>query len=157
TTTCNPTFTAAASQSYSFRLTVKNTDGLSSSANTTVSTTTPSAVRVVQFTAIPASIQPGQASTLSWVIDNATSATIAPGIGSVDPRTGSVSVTPTQTTTYTLSATGSSGTTINSTVTVTVGAAGTGNPQIIRYEANPVTISSGQQSTLSWTTSGATT
>src|SRR5262249_41192880 len=30
TTTCNPTFTAAGSQSYSFRLTVRNTDGLQS-------------------------------------------------------------------------------------------------------------------------------
>ncbi len=32
---------AQAGQTYSFRLTVKNTDGLSSSASTTVSTTTP--------------------------------------------------------------------------------------------------------------------
>jgi hypothetical protein len=156
TTTCNPTFTAAAGQTYSFRLTVRNTDNLQASATTTVSTATPSNARIVQFSAIPASIQPGQASTLTWVIDNATSATITPGIGNVDPKTGSVSVTPTQTTTYTLTATGANGT-INSTVTVTVGAPGTGNPQIVRYEANPVTISQGQQSTLSWTTTGATT
>ncbi len=157
TTTCNPTFAAAAGQTYAFRLTVRNTDGLSSSATTTVSTAVPAQVRIVQFTALPATVQPGQPSTLSWVIDNATSATITPGIGSVDPRTGSVSVTPLQTTTYTLSATGPSGT-INSTVTVTVsGAATTGNPQIIRYEANPLTIRSGQQSTLSWTTTGAST
>jgi hypothetical protein len=156
TTTCNPTFTAAQGQSYAFRLTVRNTDGLSASATTTVSTSVPAQVRIVQFSAIPATVQPGQPSTLSWVIDNATSATITPGIGSVDPRTGSVSVTPTQTTTYTLAATGPSGT-INSTVTVTAGAATAGNPQIIRYEANPVTITVGQQATLSWTTSGAST
>jgi hypothetical protein len=155
-TVCNPTFTAAASQSYGFRLTVRNTDGLQSSANTTVSTLTPAAVRIVQFSAIPATVQPGQASTLSWVIDNATSATITPGVGTIDPRTGSVSVTPTQTTTYTLSATGASGT-VTSTVTVTAGAAAAGNPQIIRFEANPVTITAGQQSTLSWTTNGAST
>jgi len=154
TTTCNPTFTAASGQSYAFRLTVRNTDNLSASATTTVSTSTPAQVRIVQFSAIPATVQSGQPSTLSWVIDNATSATITPGVGSVDPRTGSVSVTPTQTTTYTLSATGPSGT-INSTVTVTAGAATAGNPQIIRYEANPVTITVGQQATLSWTTSGA--
>ena len=84
-TVCNPTFTAAASQSYGFRLTVRNTDGLQASANTTVSTATPAAVRIVQFSAIPATVQPGQSSTLSWVIDNATSATITPGIGNVDP------------------------------------------------------------------------
>src|SRR6185369_15078897 len=132
------------------------TDGLSASANTSVSTITPAAVRIVQFSAIPASLQPGQASTLSWVIDNATSATITPGIGAVDPRTGSVSVTPTQTTTYTLAATGPNGT-INSTVTLTVGAPGTGNPQILRFEANPVSIASGQSTTLSWATNGAAT
>jgi hypothetical protein len=153
---CNPTFTAAAGQNYSFRLTVRNTDNLSASATTTVSTATPAQVRIVQFSAIPATVQSGQASTLSWVIDNATSATITPGIGNVDPRTGSVSVTPTQTTTYTLSATGASGT-INSTVTVTVGAAPAGNPQIVRYEANPLTIQTGGSSTLSWTTTGAST
>jgi hypothetical protein len=152
------TFTAAAGQTYSFRLTVKNTDGLQSSATTTVSTNNPAAVRIVQFSAIPASITSGQAATLSWVIDNATSATITPAVGNVDPKTGSVSVSPTQTTTYTLSATGANGT-INSTVTVQVGNAPpvpAGNPQILRFEANPVTISSGQQSTLSWATNGAT-
>jgi hypothetical protein len=156
TTTCNPTFTAAAGQSYAFRLTVRNTDGLSASATTTVSTAVPAAVRIVQFSAIPASVQPGQASTLSWVIDNATSATITPGVGNVDARTGSVSVTPTQTTTYTLSATGSSGT-INSTVTVTVSAVPAGTPQIVRFEANPVSITTGQSATLSWATNGAAT
>jgi hypothetical protein len=154
--TCTANFTAAAGTTYAFRLTVRNTDNLQSSATTTVSTGTPAAVRIVQFNAIPTAIQSGQSSTLTWVIDNATSATITPGIGSVDPKTGSVSVTPTQTTTYTLSATGPNGT-INSTVTVQVGAIGPGNPQIIRFEANPVSITAGQQSTLSWTTTGAAT
>lgn len=155
TTVCNPTFTAAAGQTYSFRLTVRNTDNLSASATTTVSTAVPAAVRVVQFTANPAAIQPGQSSTLSWVIENATSASIS-GIGTVDPKTGSVSVTPAQTTTYTLTATGPNGN-ITQAVTVTVGSAAAGNPQIIRFEANPVNINPGQTSTLSWTTQGAST
>jgi hypothetical protein len=38
-----------------------------------------------------------------------------------------------------------------------VGAPGSGNPQVIRFEANPLTIQPGQQTTLSWTTTGATT
>jgi hypothetical protein len=155
TTTCNPTFTAAAGQTYSFRLTVRNTDNLSASATTTVSTATPAAVRVVSFTATPAAIQPGQSSTLSWTIENATSATIS-GIGTIDPKTGSVSVSPTATTTYTLTATGPNGNTTQA-VTVTVGAAQAGNPQIIRFEANPVNINPGGSSTLSWTTTGAST
>ena len=76
--------------------------------------------------------------------------------GSVDAHSGSVLVTPTATTTYTLAATGPGGT-VNATVTVQVGAPQPGNPQIIRFEANPVSIAPGQSSTLSWTTTGAAT
>jgi uncharacterized cupredoxin-like copper-binding protein len=149
-------FTAAAGQTYSFRLTVKNTDNLQASASTTVSTATPSQTRILQFTALPAAIQSGQASTLTWVVENATSVSISPTPGNVDARSGSVSVTPTATTTYTLTATGPGGT-VNATQTVTVGPVPPGNPQIIRFEANPVSIAPGQSSTLSWTTTGATT
>jgi hypothetical protein len=148
------TFTAAGGQSYSFRLTVTNTDKLSGSASTSVSTAAPAQVRILQFSANPASVQSGQVSTLTWVVENATTVTITPGIGNVDAHSGSVSVTPTATTTYTLTATGSSGT-VNASVTVVVGAVTAGNPQIIRFEANPVSIAPGQSSVLSWTTSGA--
>jgi hypothetical protein len=152
--TAKATFTAAAGQTYAFRLTVRNTDNLQASATTTVSTTSPSSARIIQFTANPASIQSGQNSTLTWVVDNATTVMITPNIGSVDPRSGSVSVSPTQTTTYTLTATGATGN-ITASTTVTVGGQA-GNPQIIRFEASPLTISPGGSSTLSWTTSGAT-
>jgi len=140
-TTCSTTFTAAAGQTYAFRLTVRNTDNLQASATTTVSTATPAATRIVQFAAIPTSIKPGDSSTLTWILENATSATITPGVGTVDPKTGSVAVSPTATQTYTLTATGPNGST-TSTVTVQVSAALPGNPQIIRFEANPVTITS---------------
>jgi hypothetical protein len=46
---------------------------------------------------------------------------------------------------------------VNATVTVQVGTPPPGNPQIIRFEANPVSIAPGQSSTLSWTTTGAST
>ena len=150
-------FPAAPGQAYAFRLTVKNTDGLMASASTTVTTSTPvvTQIQILQFTANPASILPGQSSTLTWVVQGATSVTIAPGIGSVNATSGSTSVTPAQTTTYTLTATGAAGT-VNQAVTVTVGTAPVGTPQILRFEANPLTIAPGGQSTLSWTTSGAT-
>ena len=159
-TITNPTaavanFPGATGQTYSFRLTVRNTDGLSASASTTVSITTPAQVSIQQFLANPASIQAGQSSTLTWVVQNATSVSISPGIGSVNATSGSTSVTPAQTTTYTLTATGPSGT-VNQSVTVTVGATPAGNPQILRFEASPLTIQPGGQSTLSWTTNGAT-
>jgi len=159
----NPTspkasFTATYGNSYGFRLTVTNTDGLKGTAETTVSTvaapnTTPT---IVSFTANPAQIQAGQSTTLSWIAQNVTSASISPGVGTVSPATsGSVPVSPTTTTTYTLTVTGPSGSTTQQ-VTVTVGAAAA-NPQILRWTASPFTIQPGQQSTLSWTTSGATT
>jgi len=150
------TFTSVAGQSYSFRLTVKNTDNLQSSDTVTISTSAPSAVRIVQFTANPATIQPGQQTTLTWVVDNAASVAISPAVGNVDARSGSVSVSPTATTTYTLTATNATGS-VNASQTVTVGAAQAGNPQIIRFEASPLNIAPGQQSTLSWTTTGAST
>ena len=148
------TFTALGGQSYGFRLTVRNTDGLQSSASTTVSTVQATQVQIASFTANPAAIQAGQSSTLSWTITNATAASISPNVGSVDPHTGSASVSPTQTTTYTLTANGTGGP-VTQSVTVQVGGAPAGNPQILRYAASPVTITKGQSSTLSWTTTGA--
>jgi uncharacterized cupredoxin-like copper-binding protein len=153
--TANATFTGVPGNVYAFRLTVRNTDGLQSTDTTTVSVAAPAQTRILQFSANPAAIQSGQSSTLTWVVENATSVTINPGPGNVDARSGSVSVTPTQTTTYTLTATGPSGT-INATVTVGVNTIA-GNPQIVRFEANPVNITPGQSSTLSWTTQGAQT
>jgi len=79
------------------------------------------ATRIVTFEAKPATIKPGESALLVWHIENPPSATgfngfgtIEPGVGRVAPR-GSQRVTPTATTTYTLSA-GS----VTQTVTVTV-------------------------------------
>jgi hypothetical protein len=148
------TFTATAGNTYVFSLTVTNTDGLSSTATTSVTTTTPAQTAILQFTANPASITQGQSSTLTWVVQNATSVNIS-GIGSVNANSGSLSVSPTTTTTYTLTATGASGTATQS-VTVSVGTGTAATPQILRFEGNPLTIAPGQSSTLSWATNGAT-
>lgn len=56
------------------------------------------------FTAAPSTIQLGEKSTLSWKVNNSTGVKIDEGIGEVSP-TGSVEVSPLQTTTYTLTAT----------------------------------------------------
>ncbi len=147
------TFTAAAGQSYQFLLKVTNTDGISAQATTLVSTASPTQTQIVQFTAQPAAITSGQSATLTWVIHNATSASIAPGVGSVSATSGSVAVSPTATTTYTLTAAGPNGSTTQ-TVQVMVGAT---TAQILRFQANPSTIAAGANTTLSWTTSGAST
>jgi peptidoglycan-associated lipoprotein len=74
----------------------------------------------VTLQATPANVQRGQSSTLRWSSTNATSLTIAPGVGNVSPE-GNASVTPTDSQTYTITATGPGGSaTANTRVTVTV-------------------------------------
>ena len=68
--------------------------------------------------ASPAAISSGEASTLSWSCENAQNCSITPDIGTVE-STGTLTVTPLQTTTYMLSATGTCGTaTAEAAVTV---------------------------------------
>ena len=69
----------------------------------------PSGPTINSFTATPNVIDPGGSSTLSWTVNNATSVTIDQGIGSVAVSSGTSSVTPGATTTYTLTATNSAG------------------------------------------------
>ena len=98
---------------------------------------------------IPTNISAGQSSTLSWSSINADNVSIKPGIGAV-AKTGAVSVTPTQTTTYTVKATGG------------------GRPQpaasrsrwarvpvISSFTATPPSINAGQSSTLQWSVQNA--
>jgi hypothetical protein len=63
---------------------------------------------VVTLTASPGAIRAGQSATLSWTVVNATNVTLDPGLGA-RPLSGSVVVTPSATTTYTLTATGAGG------------------------------------------------
>jgi hypothetical protein len=150
------TFPGLAGQTYSFRLTVKNTDGLMGTATTTVSILANTPASVATFTASPSQITPGQTSTLSWVVLNASTVSIAPGIGNVTATSGSVQVTPAATTTYTLTATSASGASVTATAVVTVSAAPVVNPQIVMFNGSPLSITAGGQSTLSWSTLNAT-
>jgi len=59
---------------------------------------------MVTLTANPITVPPGGQSTLTWTSSNAASVTITPGIGPVQ-LSGSTTVNPTQTTTYTATAT----------------------------------------------------
>jgi hypothetical protein len=155
-TAVKATFTAALSQTYSFRLTVRDPSGAQSIATTTVSTQNPQPLRVISFTAMPPTIAPGGRSQLRWIVEGADTVSIAPGAaGNVDPRTGTLDVTPTATTTYVLTARNAGGT-VTANTTVTVAAPAASDPRIIRFEATPTNILSGESSTLSWTTEGAT-
>ena len=72
----------------------------------------------ISFAASPDDIATGQTSTLVWDTTNATSVTIDHGLGS-QPLSGSTSVSPASTRTYTLTAVGPGGTS-TSTATLTV-------------------------------------
>jgi hypothetical protein len=76
------------------------------------------ASHIDSFTAEPASIQPGQSTTLRWAVVNSDDTSIDNGIGVV-PARGSRKVTPKVTTTYTFAASGRGGSDKRS-VTVTV-------------------------------------
>jgi phospholipase C len=103
------------------------------------------------LTASPTTITVGNSATLTWSTANATSVSIDNGIGTV-AASGSTTVSPSMTTTYTLTATGSNGT-ATATATVTVK---TSMPTAM-LSASPSTITPGQTSTLTWTTTNATT
>ncbi|MBS1872635.1 MAG: OmpA family protein [Acidobacteria bacterium] len=144
------TFTAAAGQSYSFRLTVRNEDGLTASARTRVTTTQQDKVQIVFFTSNPGSINLGQQSTLAWQVLNATEVTVD-AIGAVQP-TGSSSVSPKQTTTYKLTARNAISE-ANATATVVVNVQPTA---FTACYATPTNINLGEAATVYFQTTNAT-
>jgi hypothetical protein len=79
----------------------------------------PNAPGVTNFSVAPATMYSGGSATLSWMVSGANSVTIDNGVGSVSQTSGTVSVSPASTTTYTLSATNGFGTRVRTT-TVTV-------------------------------------
>ena len=103
----------------------------------------------VTLTAQPGAILTGQSSTLTWTSTNATSATL--NGASVDAN-GSQKVSPSQTTTYTLTVTGSNSQTASAKTTVSVekGAA------TVSIKAMPSSIIASQSTTLQVVASNAT-
>ncbi len=122
---------------------------------------------VKTFSANPAIINPGEVTTLSWTVNGANSVFIDQGVGNV-ALSGSTTLTPTATTTYTLTANNAAGnSTVRCQVTVrgTQGSATTGTPtppalsgmpQINYFVAEPAVIVIGGSSMLRWDVTGAT-
>jgi hypothetical protein len=143
----NQAFLFSPSRTTTYTLTASNAFGVST-ASVTV-TVTAALPRIDRFNANPATVSPGQATTLSWQAPAATSFSISPGIGAVAGT--SVSVSPTAYTVYTLTASNESGTT---TASVPVSMAG--ELPTIRSFTAPARVSLGSSCTLSWSVSGAT-
>jgi phospholipase C len=142
------TMSVTPSSTTQYTLTATSVNGTSTStATVTVHANPPTA----KLTAAPTTITIGNSATLTWSTTNATSVSIDNGIGTV-AASGSTTVSPTTTTTYTLTATGAGGT-VTATATVTVAEL----MPTAKLTAAPSSITAGQTSTLTWTTTNATT
>jgi hypothetical protein len=91
----------------------------SATGTNTVTVTAGSAAPTVTLTANPTSITSGESSILTWSSTNATSCTASSGWSGTKATSGNLSVSPTSTTSYTLTCTGASGS-AEASVTLTV-------------------------------------
>lgn len=137
--------------STTYTLTATNEFGQSQRSVTVAVTSGFDPPTIESFTATPSTINAGESSTLAWSVTDATEVSIDQSVGVVS-ESGSLSVQPVATTTYTLTATNGFGSsTEQATVTVASGV------QILFFTAEPDAILRGEASTLSWETAGAKT
>jgi hypothetical protein len=109
---------------------------------------------IVDFIATPSQITGGGSATLMWNVTGATSTSIDQGIGNV-PAAGTKAVSPSTSTTYTLTANNSAGM-VTKSAKVDVQTAPVTPPVIVAFTANPNIITPGGSSTLMWNVTGAT-
>jgi hypothetical protein len=147
----NGSLSVSPTQTTTYLLTARSSVNEETSSVTVQVLSVPTQVLVFGCEATPSTIRPGQSTTLAWTSVNADSVNIQPGVGPV-AKTGTVSVMPSATTTYTITATGNAGATSQCRVTVTVNAA---VPVIASFTATPASIDAGQSSTLQWSVQNA--
>jgi len=148
-----------------FNLTATNSAG-SSYASTTISVGSistpplPGSSPTATLNISPSSITSGGTAMLNWMTTGASSIVIDNGVKSltgVSGASGSVTVAPSFTTTYTLTATNAYGSTSTTQVLVVAAAPPpSGSLPVAALNISPPSIMSGGSATLSWVTSGAT-
>ena len=142
--------TVAPADTTVYRLTAKGANNQELNETVTITVEKPLG-RILTFTSSPMNISLGQSSTLSWQTDGAETVELS-GTGPVATN-GSQSVSPTVTTTYTLTVRTKFGdVTANTTVQVTPPTA----PRVLRFTAAPQSIVLGDAATLLWSVEGAT-
>nr|WP_321402208.1 RHS repeat-associated core domain-containing protein [uncultured Desulfobacter sp.] len=109
--------------------------------------TSASQPEILSFTADPETIETGQSTELSWEVENAETISIDNGIGTVD-ASGSMTVSPTQALTYTLTAHGD-GQEVSASVSVTVNIPA----PTVSISVSPESITNGNAAILSWSSS----
>lgn len=107
------------------------------------------AVGINSFDASPEIIKPGEVSVLSWDVSDADNVTMEPGLGAVN-SSGSLSVSPSETTTYKLIASGDGKEKV-AICTVTVEKE---DLLISSFDASPDSIRAGESAVLNWHVSG---
>jgi hypothetical protein len=127
--------TGALAADRTFTLTVMNRAGKTATSRLTVQAVAPPQIN--SFTSTPDTVASGQASTLGWSVTAATTMSLDHGLGAVTGGT-TVQVTPSATTTYTLTAANAAGTSVTAAATVTVVASGLPRIQVDRSEATAV-------------------
>ena len=138
-------------QTTQYRLTARNARGEVSAVATVVVEELPPA-QFLACTVSPMNIVAGEAATITYATANADTVTIS-GIGNV-AGSGTQTVSPTESTTYTLTANNARGPV---TCQVSVNVQTVPAPRIISFTANPSTITVGQSSTLTWNVENAET
>jgi len=103
----------------------------------------------ITLTANPLEVKTGEVSTLAWSSQHAESVSLSPVGGRVAPS-GTLEVSPTETTLYQATASGPGGS-ANAEVTVKVIA-----PPVVTFSATASVIQAGQSTILSWTSTDAT-
>ncbi|HVT05407.1 MAG TPA: PKD domain-containing protein [Thermoanaerobaculia bacterium] len=148
----NPTHTYTSTGSFSVTLRISNANG-SLTANTQVIVGGGNQPPLATIESVPSEIRAGETAVLSWSSARASSVSIT-GLGN-QPVTGSATVNPTSTTSYTITATGASGLTASATTTLKVNVVPA--PVISGFTPSKTSISSGESVSLNWGSSGGTT
>jgi uncharacterized repeat protein (TIGR01451 family) len=135
--------------------------GETKTAKVTITTTTPEC-SIIDFDATPNHIDEGDSSTLDWTVSNCAYTKLfknnSPIGGPYYGTTGSKSVSPEDTTTYTLKAYKQNGTVgAMATAIVNVNTTITPTCSITDFTASPTTIDPGESSILEWDTTGCQT
>ena len=147
------TLTISPSQTTTYTITCTNSAG-SANDSTLVSVSQQTQIPIVSIIANPSIIQQGNSSILSWSSSNATNCSASNGWSGTKSLSGSQSVSPFQTTTYTITCQNSSGQQTSDSTTITV-QNNSGAPTVILV-ANPTSITQGASTILSWSSSNAT-
>ncbi len=137
-------------QTTTFTLRAFNAHGMSMVA-VTVAVAPPGSPVVRSFSVEPGSVRRGRTARLSWQTDGASSVRIAPGLGEGLPASGSITINPSETTTYELTASGA-GQEAKATVSVAVLLPA---PRVSELNATPPTFVPGEPVIISWTTAEA--